>query len=314
MVIKQNNHQLLAFSVGLALVGLGSIAPEADAAGLHRSLSFDQGADGGSVLYNSDGTLDTTQWSSIGLKNITGINNRKDRAAKFNTYDTALNTSRATDSTLRLSDQGPLRSSGLRDDDLRTGSAWGTEELGNVLIIQEENWDNTKFYNDNGYYRADDEASGGSINFEFDSKVIFESFSLIDVDDDGNSSKIKVSGGDFEINVGDLIAAHKTANGSSKGSTYTQDGVTITQMGTKRGNNSLYQFDLDQSYFAGFKAENIQFEYPGSGAIAGIEWSTEAEGPQEVPEPSAIGGLLMIGFIGKKLKQKRDLANVSELA
>ena len=124
------------------------------------------------------------------------------------------------------------------------------------------------------------------------------------MDDDSDSSQIKVSGGDFEINVGELIATHKQENGNSQGGTYTQSGVTITQMGTKHGDNSLYQFDMGRTYFAGFKAENIKFEYPGSGAIADIKWRTEGDSPQEVPEPSAIGGLLMMGFLGKKLKKK----------
>ena len=218
------------------------------------TLDFDQGANGGEVLYKPDGTLDTTQWASMGLTNITGTNRRTGKAALFNTYDSAYNTQQESN----------LRSSGLRDDDLRSGSQWGTEAQGNLLIIQEQDNGNKNFKNNYGYYRADDEGRGGNVKFEIDNSVLFYSFSLI---------------------------------------------------GTKRGNNSLYQFDLDANYFANMRVENIEFKYPGSGAIAGIEWSIEDnDTPQEIPESSVIGGLLMVGFLAKKLKRNSNLSEVSELA
>ena len=282
----------LSLAAGLTLIAAGTMSSTAQAA--TYTLDFDQGANGGEVLYNADGTLVTTQWSSMGLVNITGTNGRTNKSALFNTYDSAYNTQQ----------EDNLRAGWLRDDDLRSGSNWGTEAQGNLLIIQEQDGGNTNFYNNNGYYREDDEAGGGTVNFEFDNSVLFKSFSLMDVDDDGNSAAINVraigENGGFDIDVKALIQGHYNTHGNSKGSSFTQEGVTITQMGTKRGNNSLYQFDLDANYFANMRVEHIEFQYPGSGAIAGLEWN--------------IGGLLMVGFVARKLRRKGKLSAISERA
>lgn len=313
--------QRLGLTAGLTLLatGVATTMPSTAHAATY-TLDFDQGANGGEVLYNTDGSLVTTQWSGMGLKNITGTSGRTHGAALFNTYNSTNNAEHESDP----------RSGGLKDNDLRSGSTWGTEEQGNLLIIQEQDngyykgdgtyvKGNNDFYNSNGYYRADDEAKGGTVKFEFDHSVLFNSFSLMDVDDDGHSAAISIKGtgadGGFDIDVKSLIQGHEAAYGNAKGTSFKQDGVTITQMGTKRGNNSLYQFDLDANYFANMRVENIEFKYPGSGAIAGIEWSIEDnDTPQEIPESSVIGGLLMVGFLAKKLKRNSNLSEVSELA
>lgn len=289
-----------ALSAGLAIAAVAISAPSAEAATF--SLNFDEGAGGGAVQYNTDGSLDTTQWASMGLTNITGTNNRTRSAAVLNTYNSSVYS--GNDSI-------------DRDWDLTTGSFThngqvidtGTALQGNVLIIQEEDGHSFK----NGRYIADDEGAGGNINFGFESAVALSRFSLLDIDDNkhNNRNRITVTGfnddGEFTIDVDKLINEHKDINGNSQGSTFTKNGVTITQVSSKRGDNSMYQFDLDEAHFADMRFNDVRFNYPGSGAIAGIEWRTDDEGPAEIPEPSVIGGLLMLGFVGvrKRLKSNK---------
>lgn len=311
----QKNTKWLALTAGLTVAAVGAMSSTAQAA--TYSLNFDEGANGGDIQYNSNGALKLDQWQdSLGVT-LNVNNNRNNSQGLLNTYNTD--------------------KSG-RDNDLKTGSSYGTSKQGNVLIIQEELSANFS----NGKYTADDEAAGGSIGFGFESKVAFNSFAMLDIDDN-KDDHIRVTGSgtrdgqDFflDIDIDALINGHrdaynignvkdsnwkkkkaaKAAAVEAQGTSFTQDGVTITQVGTKRGDNSMYHFELDQTYFANMRLENIEFNYAGSGAIADINWSTDdAPGPQEIPEPSAIGGLLMIGFIGKKLKQKRDLALAGDLA
>ncbi len=272
-------------SAGLALT-TSIMTPAAIAADF--TLNFDEGVDGQPLLYKSNGTLETTQWAQWGLNDITGISNRplngQPRTAQFNTYDT--------------------NKAGGRDNDLLTGDAWGTTAQGNVLIIQEELSANMA----NGKYLADDEALGGKINFDFAEAVAFTRFSMLDIDDNGRGIRVKgFNGGQqqLDIDIDALINEHKAANGNAQGSIFVKDGVTITQLGTKRGDNSMYQFDLSSSYFSATRLENIEFTYPGSGAIAGLQWRTDENVPQEIPEPSVIGGLLMLGFVGTRKRLKR---------
>ncbi|MEL6555363.1 MAG: hypothetical protein AAFQ63_18165 [Cyanobacteria bacterium J06621_11] len=295
----QTNPKWLALTAGLTLAAVGAMSSSAQAA--TYILNFDEGAGGNAIEYNDNGTLKMDQWSSSLGVTLSVDNDRNNSTGYLNLYDT--------------SKKG-------RDNDLRTGSDYGTAAQGNVLIIQEEDGKSLK----DGVYKADDEGAGGSINFAFDSAVLFEGFSLLDVDDDnhnGGPSEIEVSIGDFKIDVGEMLKKHRSESGygNNKDVTYNANnedadfaGVMLTQRSNKHGNNSLYEFKLDPTYFAGLRSENIKFKYEGSGAIADIKWSTGEDTPQEIPEPSAIGGLLMIGFIGKKLKQKRDLAAVSDLA
>ena len=293
----KRSYSRLSLSAVIALSAAVVSAPAAEAANF--TLNFDQSADGGAVLYNADGTLNTTQWANWGLTNISGMNNRQQngqpRVAKFNTYNTD-------------DHQNTV------DPDLRTGSPWGTQSQGNVLIIQEDTSKNFK----NGRYIADDEAQGGYINFDFARSVAFNSFSLLDIDDNGRG--IKIEGYDnsnqkiLNIDVDALLAEHtaryNTTNrrltAAAQGTSVSMNGVTLTQLGTKRGDNSLYRFDIDEAFLA-----NIRFTYPGSGAISEVKWTTHDDETRDIPEPSAIGGLLMVGFVGARryLKHQQSAKN-----
>ena len=270
----------LALTAGVVVASATVLTPSAQAASFN--LDFNSSANGSQVLTNTDGTLLTTQWSDWGLTNISGYNKRTKNEAKLNLYNTDIY--------------------GGRDDDLETGSTWGTLAQGNALIIQEE--DGKSF--SNGVYTADDEASGGNVKFDFAEAVTFNSFSLLDIDDNGGGIGVVGFGenGDtvLDIDVDALIAKHKNENGSgssAQGKSVTLNGVTLTQMGNKQGDNSLFKFDLDDTHLS-----RIRFDYPGSGAIAGMEWQYGDE-PRDIPEPSSMAGLLMIGALGaKKLKRK----------
>lgn len=144
-----------------------------------------------------------------------------------------------------------------------------------------------------------------------------EAYALnIDVDAliEGHNAKYNISTRpDGNKRTNSNVIANKAAE--AQGTSFTKDGVTVTQVGTKIGDNSMYTFALDPSHFANIRLQNIEFKYPGSGAISGIQWSTDTETPQDIPEPSAIGGLLMIGYIGARryrkgqFKGQRSLAN-----
>ena len=306
--ISTNNNKWLALTAGFAIAAIGATAPTASAA--TYTLDFATGADGGSVLYNANGTLQTDQWASWGLTNISGDNKRDGIGdALFNTYDTAYNTSRGQTTNLRHQDD--------RDDDLRTGSNWGTADQGNVLIIQEQNWRNKNIFNNTGAYTADDEGEGGYVDFDFAEAMAFNSFSMLDIDDNGGGIMVegqKADGSLFRVDVDALMELHRNTNGygdddwntSAQGTSVALGGVTMTQVGTKQGNNSMFRFDVDETHLT-----SVRFSYPGSGAISGLEWSTiEDDGPQEIPEPSAMLGLLMLGLAGKRLKRNRDTATV----
>ncbi len=283
--------QCFTLTAALSVAAMGAMTSTASAA--TYQLGFNKGANGGSVSTTSNGLLDTTQWADWKLNDISGVNSRTGGAAKLNLYNTNANG---------------------RDNDLRTGNSWGTSRQGNVLIIQEEDGNSLR---SNGTYKADDETSGGFVDFKFAEVVNFGSITLLDIDDNGSNIRIegtRADGSLLKINVDRLMAKHlrknvtKTKNGKDK--SVSRNGVKMTQVGTQQGDNSMFRFDVGDAFLT-----NVRVSYPGSGAIAGLEWDTlEAPVPEEIPEPSAIGGLLMIGFIGKKLKQKRDLGAVSELA
>lgn len=290
--IKMNRLNVV-LSMGLAIATLGAMAPAAKAGDF--SLNFDYSADGGSLRRNADGTLDTTQWSDWGLTSITGKNNRTQNAAKFNAYNTEKNG---------------------QDNDLRTGSTWGTEKQGSVLLIQEEDNKNNNYFANNNKYRSDDEAWGGQVNFNFEDEIKLSSFTMLDIDDDGDDrhnykKSILVQGYDatgesvLNVNVADLIDAMVLSYGSDASKAYNQsvtiDGVTMTQKSNVRGDNSMFEFTFTDTYLS-----DIDFIYPGSGAIAGLEWSTpDVSGPRAVPEPTGVASLLLMGLGAGKLRRLR---------
>lgn len=264
------------------------LAPAAQAADL--SLNFDEGPKGADLLYNADGSLQLDQWAELGVK--LGVeSNREGSVGLLNTYNT--------------------EASG-RDNTLMTGSTFGTELQGNALIIQEEKGaPGVKGANfSNGTYIEDDEELGGKIDFDFDSAVSLTSFSLLNISPKDQGLRVQgFNSGQqlLDIDVNTLINQHHATNGNIQGSMFTQDGVTVTQLGTNRGRNSMYQFDLDETYFD--VMQNLEFTYPGSGAVTNIAWSTIPQGgSQEVPEPSVIGGLLMLGYVGTRKYLKKNEA------
>lgn len=296
----RSNSKWAVISATVALTTIGALAPSAEAANF--TLDFDSGVDGGDVLMNSNGTLVTDQWADWGLTNISGINDRHGNAAKLNLYDTT---------------------SWGQDQDLRTNTYWksgnkidpGTPEQGNVLIIQEENNSNKNYFNNNDVYRPDDEAAGGFIDFDFAEAVAFKSFSMLDIDDNGGGITVQgtlADGSYLNIDIDALMAEHHNTNGtdaSAQGTSVSLNGVTMTQVGRLQGDNSMFRFDVDQAFLT-----NVKFSYPGSGAISGLEWSTGEEEPRDIPEPSAMGGLLMLGFVGSRKYLKRKQAESSENA
>ncbi|MEM9806013.1 MAG: hypothetical protein AAF959_12095 [Cyanobacteria bacterium P01_D01_bin.56] len=253
-----------------------------------RVLDFEMDASG-NIL--SGGTQVKDQWADWGLT-ITGKNNKTGHnKAPLLLYDTT--------------------QSGA-DNDLRTGSNWGTANQGNALIIQE--------YNNGSYnlHKPDDEAAGGHVWFKFDQEVGFNKFSLLDIDDNFSSrsgTQVRVIGKNasnqkvLDINVDDLIGRfastytdsdHTKSQGKSLTHAYSNSlgediNVTITQVGNKRDDNSMYEFEFDETVL-----EKVKFQYNGvSGAISGLQWDDlTSEEPPQLPEPSAGLGLVFIGLVG----------------
>lgn len=253
-----------------------------------RVLDFDYDASGNAL---GGGTQVDDQWSDWGLT-ITGKNYKTgDNNAPLMLYDTS--------------------KSGA-DNDLRTGAPWGTVNQGNALIIQEYN---------NGSYNLntpDDEARGGHIWFKFDQEVGFNKFSLLDIDDnfgDASGTQVRVIGKNaanqkvLDINVDDLIKRfadtytdpdHTKSQGKSLTHAYSNNlgediNVTITQVGNKRDDNSMYEFKFDETAL-----KKIKFQYNGvSGAISGLQWDDlTSEEPPQLPEPSVGLGLIVVGVAG----------------
>lgn len=286
----------LFFRIAIAttIVFSGVIAP---ANAKVQVLDFEQDAVGNDL---SGGTQIDDQWADWGLT-ITGKNYKTgDNNAPLLLYDTS--------------------KSGA-DNDLRTGTTWGTVNQGNALIIQEYN---NSSYNLN---TPDDEAKGGHVWFKFEQEIGFQKFSLLDIDDnfgDASGTQVRVIGKNAEndkvldINVDDLIKRfantysnpdHTKSQGKSLTHAYRNGlgediNVTITQLGNKRDDNSMFEFKFDEA-----TVQKIKFQYNGvSGAIADLQWDDRTtEEPPQLPEPSAGLGLIMMGIIGARKLLKGEL-------
>ncbi len=303
-----NKSKLLALTTGLTLAATGAMTASAQAA--TYTLDFNKAADGtDNILYNDNGTLVTTQWKSWGLADITGTNDRHGSDAKFNIYNTDVysgNNSVDRDIDLTTGIFNAERDGNKTKKSSNQTLDTGVENQGGVLIIQEEDGNSFK----NGKYVADDEARGGNISFIFDRIVNFKGFSLLDIDDNGGGIMVegtKKDGSPLSIDIDALMAEHHRIKGTTQGkdtqgTSVMLGGVKMTQVGYLQGDNSMFKFEVSDAHLA-----DVRFSYPGSGAISELEWGM-VEVPQEIPEPSAIGGLLMLGFIGKRLKSKRDQA------
>lgn len=171
------------------------------------------------------------------------------------------------------------------DDDLATGEPFGTEPQGNVLIIQQNN---------NKLWDPNDDRNGGTISFDFmNGGVDLNSITLLDVDDDFGRNGVDsimftayfTDGTNQEIDIFSLPDG--------------PDSI-VTQLSDVTGDNSLYEFSLGLSDVMRFDVT-----YPGSGAIASIQW--DDEDTQDIPEPVSAVGLLAAGVIGAgaTLRQKR---------
>lgn len=273
MPFSITRNQLLALSTGIAVAAMGAMAPKAQAANF--VLDFEHAQTYG------DGTIVTTQWADWGLANISGTNDRTGQDAKLNTYDTS-----------KLG----------RDNDLRTGSQWGTSDQGHVLIIQEEDGRSLN----NGVYQADDEARGGDVNFDFTNEVKLNSFTLLDIDDNGAGISVKGQGQDgqqvidFDIDalIGELVSTYGSNAIDAYNQSVTLNGVTITQQSKNRHDNSMFSFAFSDTYLS-----NIEFFYPGSGAIAELDWDTVDA--KKTPEPTGLAGLILVGGIAARSLRKR---------
>ncbi|MGF1494272.1 MAG: hypothetical protein ACFBSC_17860 [Microcoleaceae cyanobacterium] len=275
-------------SVALAL-SAANIAP-AEAATIKRTIDFENRVNGQGQLRNArEGTIVDNEWEQWGV---------------------SLSTNDGHGLTLFDSDCY-LHSCSGGDDDLASGSAYGTDSQGNVLIIQENGKKNSR---GNRFSNPDDKGSGGTITFDFfnpdpdqyqRNEVTLGKIALLDLDDSDRGNvwiKAFTSSGDevvkrlFETN----------SNGSLKkqnGDYVIADGVMINDTSVydfndAKGDNSLWEFD-----FGGLEnVVKLDVVFPGSGAIAYVEYEQEE---QEIPEPGLTLGLLALGAFGSRSVLKR---------
>lgn len=250
--------------VALFFAGLAFTNP-AEAASYN--LDFDKDA-AGNPLQTGTGELINDQWLDWGVSISAERRGRPEPLVLFNSNCSGANCT------------------GDPDDDLATGSEFGTAPQGNVLIIQQNNKNLTD---------PNDDRNGGTISFDFmNGGVNIDSITLLDVDDDFGRN-----------NVDSIMFTAYFADGSTEEidifslPTSGPDSI-VTQLSIVTGDNSLYEFDLGLSDVMKFDVT-----YPGSGAIASIQWDDEVT--RDIPEPISAVGLLAAGAIGAgaTLRQKR---------
>lgn len=208
----------------------------------------------------------------------------------------ATNKQGTSDEPLLLFDSNPNSYTG-GDWDLQSGEEWGTAIQDNVLIIHEDGFRN------NGKVKAwkdpDDEAQGGIISFNFAELVDLNSISLLDVDDFGDRGKY------IEFEAYDA-AGNQIGNTAQFNEAAVADPNQVTNLASTEltGNNSLYEFALSYNNVA-----RLDVMYPGSGAIAGVKWSTNDDS-EKIPEPTSMISLLLLGAVGlHSLKRRHQWAN-----
>ncbi len=317
-----SSKRLLLSSAGLSLVALGSLASSAEAFTYHLDFNdVDSSAFNSNAATNyKNGQSTIDEWSDWGVS-ISGINYRSD-GKKGGTGNGA-----DVDASLRLYN---TEGRGGQDSDLETGDGYNTAGQGNALIIQKHGNRNSNTPND--------DANGGEILMDFDNEIDFEGFTLIDVELEESRDKagrngsegVNVFGYDasgaevLKIDVDYLLAEFYGQNGFTKNHeknptnlsnyqpSFTFDGVTITQVGDELKNNSVFRFDIDPNHEKAQGLTSVVFQYPDiSGAVSGLRWSEstpdEPEGPRQVPEPSALAGLVMVGAYGvRKYRQRKE--------
>ena len=143
----------------------------------------------------------------------------------------------------------------------------------------------------------------------------FQEFSLLDIDDNGGGIRVEAfdtsNNQVLDIDIDALMALHKSTNGingaaAAQGASVTDNGVTMTQVGNRWGDNSLFKFTVED-----VKAAEVKFRYPGSGAITGLKWNDD-EDPPQLPEPTSVLGVILFGAVGVRslLLQKQKTAVV----
>jgi hypothetical protein len=141
------------------------------------------------------------------------------------------------------------------DTDFATGSAFGTDPQGNVLIIQEDNSHRSR---NNGTMGApDDDARGGIITFLFDQAVSLDSFGFLDFDD-----KDRGEG---------YIYAYTGTDDTEAAVTFNLSDLSYLVDMDFQGDNSLREFDG----FGDATYSRLEVQYPGSGAITHLQYTQE---------------------------------------
>ncbi|MGB3192844.1 MAG: PEP-CTERM sorting domain-containing protein [Limnoraphis sp.] len=283
--------------LGLGIVG---VAPVNAAQFVRENIKIDFGSTNGTngqINQLENGYILTgDEWADYGLdisvdtnKNGTGNKNVND-SKRLTLYDTTKNG---------------------RDNDLRTGTQWGTEAYGGNALIIQETWEDQNWKTNNAgthYLNPDDDAKGGTITFDFlssDIDYIYEDLNIGLHDIDGpESAEITVYYTDNEGNQQQANESLKSANHETN--------PYITLLSKNEGDNSLwnFHFDVENSLKGLLSLDKIEVKYSGSGAVAYLEYDRfykDSYGQStEVPEPGTLVGLLALGSVvfGKKIIRK----------
>jgi len=204
------------------------------------------------------------------------------------------------------------RETGTRDPDLEgpTSGSWAMgniasdEELGNIVIIAENNWGGS----DGVLNYPDDEGSrpAGTLTFEFDPNIDSIGFDLVDVE-----GTPEFSGGFFaafydgSTEIGAIPFQALVDSGTSFGSRFVDPTIQF-------GNNSanrISPFTLAELNIAfGTNATSfnkVVIGLGGSGAIDNLTFTTAST----VPEPSSVVLLALLAAAGATVRNRSQLEN-----
>lgn len=224
-------------TLGLTLLGATALGANAQSYTIDFNTQYDINGNPTNPLNADDFADIDTQWSNIGLtldgarKNGTGSRDLK----LFNTN---------------------CQGNGCSGNDSDLG--FSNNNFGNALIIQET---------DGNWNEANDRRGGGSILFDFDFDVSFDSVTLLDVEE---------SSGAF------LTAFDKAGNE-----------LWATTRLITGGNKSFQTYNLSDFGFDDTNVRSLTLQLSGSGAIGDVSYTKTNEA---VPEPfSMIGAGLALG-------------------